>query len=411
MPLSLRWVGESDLDLVNATRVGCYAPAVKDMEKFRDALQQEPRSKPGDYLIAEEGGEAVGTSTSLSLTTWVRGSPLPCQGVAWVGTIRTHRRGGEGTAPGIGSRLMHETLRMGRDRGEVISTLMPFRASFYERFGYGLVERRCDWTIPLAILPCGTTDGIRFSRPADRQAIADCHQRAVERGQCDMQRSATRWEHIVNHTLGDGFEVVDRPAANGPVRGQMFYSQFSKDGKDILRVHSRFADDLAAFQRQLHFLASLKDQYHAVTLTLPADVPLNWLLEERQIPHRLVNHPTAEMRPFTRMQARVLDHKKLLEAMHLPPEFRGEAVIAVHETEGHTSKFRVNLSEGRASAAPTDAAADVECRDTVWASIALGDLPARQAASLELLAVHQPKAIALLEALAAGPVPFCEEYF
>ena len=410
MPVTLRWVGESDLDRVAETRVRCYATAAKELEQCRQVLRADPRPKPGDYLLAEDGDEAVGTATTISFTTWVRGSPLPCQGVAWVGTIRTRRRGGDGNSRGVASRLMHETIRAARERGQALSALMPFRASFYEHFGYGVVERRCEWTVPLAILPSGPFEGLRFARPGDRGAIAACHQRAVERGQCDMERSAARWEHLAG-AFGDGFEVVDRPATDGPVRGQLFYSQFSKDGRDLVRVQGRIADDLAAFQRQLHFLASLKDQYHAVTLSLPSDVPLNWLLKERQIPHRLVSHPTAEIRPITRMQVRVLDHAKLLEGMRLPAHIRGEAVVAVHETEGHVSKFRIAISDGRAEVRPTEATADVECRDSTWAAVVLGDLPARQAISLGLVGTPQPKAAGVLEAFSVGPAPFCEEYF
>jgi predicted acetyltransferase len=117
------------------------------------------------------------------------------------------------------------------------------------------------------------------------------------------------------------------------------------------------------------------------------------------------------MRPVTRMQVRVLDHAKLLESMRLPPAVRGEAVVAVHETEGHVSKFRIAMCDGQAEAYPTDATADVECRDSTWAAVVLGDLPARQASSLGLLATPQCRAHEVLDAFSVGPAPFCEEYF
>ena len=59
---------------------------------------------------------------------------------------------------------------------------------------------------------------------------------------------------------------------------------------------------------------------------VPADLPLNWLLKERQVPHRLVNHPTAEIRPYTRMQARVLDHARLIDHQNIA---RREPVAAL----------------------------------------------------------------------------------
>src|SRR5437588_7044371 len=137
MPLKLRWVGESELDRVAEARLLSYAHGINDMEKVRQTLTSDPRSVPGDFLVAEDGAEAVGTATALSMTMWVRGSPLPCQGVAYVGTIRTRRRG-SGVGKGIASMLMKETLRTARERKQVLSALMPFRASFYEHFGYGV---------------------------------------------------------------------------------------------------------------------------------------------------------------------------------------------------------------------------------------------------------------------------------
>jgi hypothetical protein len=43
--------------------------------------------------------------------------------------------------------------------------------------------------------------------------------------------------------------------------------------------------------------------------------------------------------------------------------------------------------------------------------VALGDLPATRAAELGLIAVTNRTPLAVLDALAAGPAPFCREYF
>jgi predicted acetyltransferase len=410
MAVKLRWVGASELDRVALTRARSSAASQGDIEKYRAILLDDPRPQPGDYLLAEDGAEAVGSTTVIPFDMWVRGAPVSCQGVAWVGTIRTRRRRGLDDDHGVASHLMHEVIRAARERGQVVSALMPFRASFYEHFGYGVVERRCHWKVPLSVLPSGPFDGIRYVEAQDREAIAACHQRSVERGQCDLGRLPARWEHI-GRNLTDGFEIVDRPTAGGPVRGQLYYSQFMEDEKDILLVRSQFWDDLAAFKRQLHFLASLKDQYHAVVLELPADFPLNWLLKERQLPHRLVNHQTALLRPYTRMQVRVLDHLKLLSSMRYPEAAKGEAVIAVRETEVHISQFKMEISGSHCVANASDSAADIECDDKTWAAIALGDLSAKAAVQYGLAHARNAKAVTLLGCLSEGPVPFCNEYF
>src|SRR5688572_16673605 len=141
--LNLRWVNESEYDRVAEARMYCYGTAAAERERFREGVTVG-RDYEGDVLLAERDGRLVGTATSLNLRMWVRGGAVPCQGVAWVGTVKTSRRG----SPGVATQVMHETIRLARDRGLVVSALMPFRGSYYEHFGYGVMERRCAWTVP-----------------------------------------------------------------------------------------------------------------------------------------------------------------------------------------------------------------------------------------------------------------------
>jgi predicted acetyltransferase len=342
---------------------------------------------------------------------WVRGGPVPCQGIAYVGTVRTHRRGGSSDTPGVATQIMHESIRKARERGQVLSALMPFRNSFYEHFGYGLIERRHDWTVPISVLPKGDFDGLRYYRTTDVEALAACRQKRVCRGQGDIKRTKQAWEYFLRR-FEDGFFVVDRPEESGPVCGYMGFAAEPVGGKPGVRVSELGYEDIAALQRLLHMLSSLKDQYGSAILTLPADLPLNRLLRESQMPHKSVVHATAECRPCTRMQVKVLDHKALLEAMtSLPPELRGKVNVAVHEAEKTVSRFAIDFSDGRASVTPTDATPQFECRDTVWSAIAMGELPAGRAVELGQASCTSPAALAVLDALAHGPMPFCNEPF
>lgn len=410
MSIELRWVGTDELDRVALTRARCYAPAAKDVERYRERLLNDPRARPGDYLLAEVNGEAVGTATSLPLRMWIRGSEIPCQGVAWVGAIKTFRRrgGGDGSR-GVASVVMGEMLREARERGEVVTALMPFRGSFYEHFGYGFVERRNDWTLPMTVLPTGPFEGVRFYEATDFTARADCLGRVNRAGQCDPHRSDEFWRSLAPQAA-EGMEIIDRPAPDGPARGSMFLMQRHENGKDILRVIESVHEDLDALRRQLHFLASLRDQYTAIQITLPAELRLNWLLKESQLPHRPVNHAFATAEPVTRMQMRVLDHKRFLEALHLPVDARGSVSVAVRECEGEVSRFNIEIDGGRAAVTTRSSAESFECPDRVWAAVACGDMPASEAIHLGL-ATGSERAATALDALARGPAPFSHEYF
>jgi predicted acetyltransferase len=406
MSISLRWVGEDELDRVALTRLRCYSKSAGELEAFKLRVRGDPRTKAGDYLLAEIDGQAVGTATHVTFTMWVRGGSMPCQGVAWVGAIKTMRRRGTAGSPGVASAVMWEMLRHARERGDVVSALMPFRASYYEHFGYGVVERRCDWTVPVAALPSGPFETIRFFEPADFSARADCLARVNRTGQCAIERSLEFWKKVDEAAL-EGLSVVDR-GGDGVVRGAMNLMHQQADGKDLLRVSECIYEDAAAFRRQLHFLSSLKDQYGAVLLTLPADVPLNRMINESQIPHRPVNHPVSRCHLYTRMQLRVLDHARFLEAIHVPAAASGKAIVAVRESEGHESRFAVEIDGGRVRCKPSEASAELTCSDKTWAAIGCGDMKASDALRFGL---SEGSSAPILDELAAGPVPFAHEYF
>lgn len=409
MALQLRWVGEDELERVADTRAMCFGHAPRDFERYRQSIRTDPRAKAGDFLLAEENGGPVGTSTSLSMTMWVRGSPVPCQGVAFVGTIKTHRRRSHG-GDGVATQLMRETLRKARERGDIVSALMPFRASFYEHFGYGLVERRNDWTAPLSIFPSGATGELRFYRPDDMPELASFRQRVIQNGQCEIERTAATWDVMLKR--GDnGFAIVDRPQVDGPVRGYLWMEQVQVGARNHIQVRDILYQDVEALKRQLHFLASLRDQYSAALLTLPSDLPLQRLLREAQLPHRPVEHAVPELRQTTRLQLRVLDHKRVIEAMHLPPHTRGRAIVTVHESEGTTSRFAVDFHQGRATVTTTESTPEFTCPDRVWAAIVCGDLSATRAARLGLVAAEDSRAPEVLDVFSGGPVPFCDEGF
>ncbi len=414
MDLNLRWIGEADYDRLALTRLRCYGASMSELPKFRAWIDEDARGKPADYLLAERDGETVGTATSLSMTMWVRGTPLSCQGVAWVGTIRTARRvssrESSNESAGVATQLMRETIRKAREREQVVSALMPFRASFYEHFGYGIVERRHQWFVPLSILPSGSSHGIRyFDSTTDLTSLQKCRQQQVEAGQCDIETSEQSWPNYLRD-FENGFAYVDGDSVSA--NGWMLAVEEKVDGQRCLRISEQGYCSPDALHRQLHFLSGLKDQFVGVILTLPTDLMLNHVLKETQLPHRPVAHATARASLQTRMQVRILDHVKFFEGQNFPSHLRSQAVVAINESEGTISKLRLTLDEGRVSAMRSDATADFECSDATWASIICGESHATMALQAGIATCSDDRVIELLDALSrSGTAPFCREYF
>ena len=209
----------------------------------------------------------------------------------------------------------------------------------------------------------------------------------------------------------DGMEVIDRPDPNGPVLSWLYFVEARENEKTYLRAMDHGWDSIDALKRQLHFLSSLKDQYSGAYLVLPGGLQLNRLLKEDQIPHRPVEHSVARAKPYTRMQIRVLDHKRVLEAMQMPAETKGKVTVAIRECEGTTSVFQMDFAESRIAVMPSTQSPDLECTDVMWASLISGDISAGDALHLGLIKVSSPQALRLLGAFSEGPAPFCQEYF
>ncbi len=408
MALELKWIGEEEADRVADVRMRCFGNALKERDKYKEGLRTGLQQRPRDFLVARMDGEDVGTTTALGLKMWMRGAAIPCQGVAYVGTIKTHRRGGGGEK-GIASQLMWETLRLARERGQWASALMPFRASYYEHFGYGLVEKRNEWTLPMGVLPAGDFSGFRFYREGDLPALMECRQRVARQGQCDIERSEAVWGSVLKRAE-EGIVVVDRAGSGGAVGSWMTLFNETVDGKNRVRVGENGYETIDDLRRQLHFLASLKDQHPAAVLTLPVDVELNWLLRESQVTWGGTNHATAAMRSYTRMQVKIIEHAKVLEAVRWPEEIKGSAVVGVAGADGSKTTLKVEVEGGRASARTVQGDAGFTCTERVWSAIVCGDLSARVSVRLGL-ATGEAGALKVLEGLALGGKPFCRESF
>lgn len=416
MSLQLEWVGdEPDRDRIARTLMLCYSHTGTEMERYREEVKKDTRLRRGDWLLASRDGEDLGIAASFSFQMHMRGASFPCQGVGNVGTIKTARRKGNSKASGIGTTIMRALLDKAREREQVLSALMPFRASFYEHFGYGVAERRVEWTVPLSIMRTTSDSGVRFYREGDRPALVELGKRVAWQGQCDIERDDFTWDWALSPER-KSFLLVGQMSDKAPLESFMQLGHETVDGKDRLVVPGpRFGgllySTVDALERQLSFVASLRDQYHSVVLTLPVDVPLNLLLRESQLPRRAVNHAHASARPYTRMQVRVLNHRRLLESISWPKFVRGSAVIAVQESEGVTTRFKVDVEDGHATVAPSSATPDLASSDGTWAQIACGDLRASTAWKLGLIVMERPEVLAILDGLAFGPTPFTTAYF
>ena len=412
MPLQANWLGRNDIERIADVRLRCFGvPA--DREKMVQRTLND-RFDDGDVLVLSLDGVDIATATSLRLSLNVRGTILPCQGVAWVGTVRTHRRR-RVDGHGLATHVMMALRQMAVERGEPASMLAPFRVSFYEHFGYGIIERQATWTIPLAVMPDGDTSGFSESphqpvSPADvGEALVASRRRQFLATHGDVDTTARSIQYWLGELKDVGYRLIDRDGS-GTVHSQFTLGTEIMGGRTIAVVHRPWWESPAALRNLIAMLGTLKDQYSAARITLPADLPINWLLKERQLPHRPVEHAAATCTLTTRMQAAIIGPVRLCAALRTPTQVEGSVTLAVRSRD-EAQTWRLQFAGGRVNAESAAGEADGELEDTVFAALAFGDLSAGDASAMGRLTVRNAAAMPLLEALSAGPKPYCHEYF
>ncbi|HQY89382.1 MAG TPA: hypothetical protein PK402_12090, partial [Tepidisphaeraceae bacterium] len=115
-------------------------------------------------------------------------------------------------------------------------------------------------------------------------------------------------------------------------------------------------------------------------------------------------------KPFTRMQIRILDHRRVLEGLKLESNMTGKTSVAIRESEGSITKLSLDFNGPKVSVKDSSDGA-VEMTDVIWSSIVSGDLRASDALQFGLIRSSDPMKAMMLDAFYEGISPFCQEYF
>ena len=352
------------------------------VEEFREYL---PYNAGNLSLVAEEDGETVAAASAIPMRQNLRGRVLPMAGVAGVATHPLARRRGHVRA------LLHQLLDEMRDEGHQLTALHPFRASFYERFGYvGLPRPRTVTFSPADLGPLlraelpgeVTWERIGAGYPAWRAFTERClHERhgfAIfpDFRAVGLRDRDDRW--LLTATVG------------GSIAGAATY-RIDDHGGELI------ADDLLAadpYARALllQFFARHVDQVERVRVRLPADeLPELWLTDLAVHVEARVSRPGSSA-PMARLLS--LDALTGLPAGagRVRVELVGDRWLAgTHLLDGATGRLELLPAAGPGVPTATLTAAglsalaygvldpaEVDIRD-------LGDVPADAAAELRRL--------------------------
>jgi predicted acetyltransferase len=142
--------------------------------------------------VVEKDGQIVGAATALDFESTFHAQTVRCAGVAGVGVLPHHRRGG------VGSELMRGSNRVYLELGFEMASLYPFRETFYRRFGYETCGRRVQMAVPTHRMP-SLSDPLEV-RPVpieNAQQIYDCYTAHARRFNGANLRKPMQWKRAL----------------------------------------------------------------------------------------------------------------------------------------------------------------------------------------------------------------------
>jgi predicted acetyltransferase len=318
--------------------------AASRVDEFCDYL---PYNAGNRTLVAEEDGSTVATASAVPMRQNLRGRVLPMAGVAGVATHPLARRKGHVRA------LLHQLLDDVRDGGHPLTALYPFRASFYERFGYvGLPRPRTAVFSPADLAPLLTAElpdevgwerigaGYPTWRAFTERCLADRHGFAVfpDFRAVGLRDRDDRW--LVTAVRG------------GATVGAVTY-RIDDHGGELI-ADDLLAADPYARATLLQFFARHVDQVDRIRVRLPADeLPELWLTDLAVHVEARVTRPGSPA-PMARLLA--------LDALTGLPAGAGRVVVELvgdrwlggtHLFDGTTGRLEVMDAGSTAGGVPT----------------------------------------------------------
>ncbi len=165
---------------------------LKTHEDWCEDLQPNPYRTFDDILVTEAGGVLTGTLTLYPHTVIVAGERMKCGGIGGVAVLPEFRMNGTAKC------LMTAAYASMRNTGTSLSLLYPFKQSFYQKMGYGLIGDIQTLTIPSASIPrFSERDEVHPASDFELPLLAACYEAFALQNTCMITRSLDAWRYAV----------------------------------------------------------------------------------------------------------------------------------------------------------------------------------------------------------------------
>ena len=360
------------------------------------------------------GEDQTGIAASLLLLRfrqWIAGSALPMTGIGTVTVSPTHRQ------RGIAAALMSQALRSGRERGDLVSALYPFRVSFYQNLGYGQAGAVLQFQIAPQHLP--SSDQRKYvellNTDAARAEALALYNRWAQQQTGQLERDARAWKQLTDK---DDIGLVGYRRADGALDGYALVSYRMDPPNRFLLAEEIIWLSRDARRGLYGWLASLSDQWKQIVVhALPSHRLEDWITEPRLPPGHTARRVGLWAAGATLMMGpmfRLLDLRNAWEQRRVQAAAPFSVAVTVTDEQiaENAGTWRLGFDLNRVSV-ETRSDADFALRTNIstLSRLYIGAISPAQALEAGLLECDRPELLSTLGAALAVPEPWTFDHF
>ena len=307
----------------------------------------------------DDDGTMMGHIVNNRFQCYFDGHVVECGGIGGVSALPEYRESGAIRA--IFASLLPEARR----NGEVLSTLFPFRHSFYRKFGYETTCYGTNYEIPTNALPRIRHDGwIKMWRPGDpTEQYTALYAPFACRYNTAIFRDDARMASV--HIKGDCYKDRYFCYLLGDSEGPSAYVAF-QDSAPKLSVKDYAWNSRRGFTALLNFLSRFSADYSTVVLPAPSDIDLMSFMD---------NPYSITASPHRNFMARVINAEKALSLLKKPEGVSFTVKINDEMIPENNAIWLVRGDE----ATQTDAQPDITLSERAFSILAIGAIGLQEA--------------------------------
>jgi predicted acetyltransferase len=226
-----------------------FPGVLKTHQEWCEDIQPNPLRTFDDILISENDGVLTGSLTLYPHAMTIAGEAIKCGGIGSLAVLPEYRMNG------IARQLMMAAYAAMRTSDTPLSLLYPFKHSFYQRMGYGLVGDIHTMTVPTSAIPrFSERDDVHPLSEHELPALIDCYNSFAEHNTCVITRSYETWRFAVKRARKNHWSYWCHHS-DDHITGYMLI-----DEKDTVTVKEFVYLTPSALRGLLGFLAVYKTQ-------------------------------------------------------------------------------------------------------------------------------------------------------